>query len=78
MHLVRDFHTNNHMYVKIAMLPGMKFCVKLAGKVTLCLKREEADSDRSWEPWLNQVAGGGERRKDNYVPEVLIPGSGDH
>lgn len=39
MHLVRDFHTNNHMYVEITMLPGMKFCVKLAGKVTQLKRR---------------------------------------
>ncbi|CAO2610645.1 40S ribosomal protein S17 [Lemmus lemmus] len=31
MHLVKDFHTNNHVYVEIAILPGMRFHDKLAG-----------------------------------------------
>lgn len=39
MHLVKEFHTNNHVYVEMAMLPGMKFHDKLAGNVTQLMKQ---------------------------------------
>jgi hypothetical protein len=36
-----------------------------------CHASDEADSERSCERYLNQVAGGRERReRNNYVPEV--------
>lgn len=75
MHLVRDFHTNNHMYVEITMLPGMKFCVKLADNVTQ-LKRQIQIGPGS--PGSIKLQEGERGERIIYVPEVLIPGSGDH
>ncbi|XP_039708084.1 40S ribosomal protein S17-like [Pteropus medius] len=66
--LGNDFHTNKCVCKKIAIIPSMKLCNKIAGYVTHLIKQIQRDPERVISIMLQEEE---RERRHHYVPEVL-------